>query len=860
MRHRLENYSVQINTKYFRVILSIFFLFLVVLGSACSRNRIPSAHSGVNQFIWNFEDGLQGWKAEGNAFTHQPIDGPTILTSRVIKGGRYAKLETQLSELGGQYWDVPYPINIQGRKWIGTAEAQIDSDLDILYPKNIELLSSVTKSLYPGAVVVFGFTWYFGESLVGKVSSPEFILQRPYIHFLIGGSCDARLAGLRVESKNVNGEWQEVMRVAAQDCDDEVMRRASINVSAHEGEMIRLVIYDEGGAHINVDDIHVSNRLPKAQVPMVWGLADTHAHPMSHLGFGQRLIWGSPDETLVDGPGTDHGANESRFAAALIGQLERNLDGNPEGGNVLFKLTNSCFENYRHSSSRLDYIRWQNTTHHAMSIDWMRRVYRGGLRLMVADAINSRLLDFSTSFPADQDPETDSDSYLRQIVAMKALALDNSDWMEVALSPKHAREIIADNRLAVVLSIEVDSFGDCDFANGDFSHNAENSVAGTRRCTDEDVETALEKVHDLGVRQLHMMHLTDNQFGGSAIYDDFSNANNYFINHQYSSGQYASGRSHETGVDFVLRSNMRLGESSCMLIPIKEPATPRPIVNFVGLRDSSLGLIDKMRGLGIMLAADHMSERTLDALLDIKNPNFKSDDGFTSGDGRVYPFRCEESPEPEACFMSEGWPIIFTHTNFRELSETHHRAENQKTKEQRRRVHQLGGIIAPGIISESGLSVTELTDGPTIMNLEEGIPNDCPRTSKAYAQSLELLYQEWIGMGRDITKLGVPLGTDFNGLNGSVRPRKGPECGGPLVNYENGLAPDQAFGKKWDINAQGVAHYGMLPDFLEDLREVGASRTDLRPLFLGAESYIRMWENVCSKAFDYELACNQGAE
>jgi hypothetical protein len=52
--------------------------------------------------------------------------------------------------------------------------------------------------------------------------------------------------------------------------------------------------------------------------------------------------------------------------------------------------------------------------------------------------------------------------------------------------------------------------------------------------------------------------------------------------------------------------------------------------------------------------------------------------------------------------------------------------------------------------------------------------------------------------------------------------------------------------RKWDINIDGVAHYGMLPDFLQDLRVIGFSKEDLSPLFYGAEAYIQMWEKACS--------------
>ena len=51
--------------------------------------------------------------------------------------------------------------------------------------------------------------------------------------------------------------------------------------------------------------------------------------------------------------------------------------------------------------------------------------------------------------------------------------------------------------------------------------------------------------------------------------------------------------------------------------------------------------------------------------------------------------------------------------------------------------------------------------------------------------------------------------------------------------------------RRFDINVDGMAHYGMLPDFLQDLRNVGLPRECLSPLFSSAEAYIALWERVC---------------
>ena len=48
--------------------------------------------------------------------------------------------------------------------------------------------------------------------------------------------------------------------------------------------------------------------------------------------------------------------------------------------------------------------------------------------------------------------------------------------------------------------------------------------------------------------------------------------------------------------------------------------------------------------------------------------------------------------------------------------------------------------------------------------------------------------------------------------------------------------------KTFDYNVDGMAHIGLLPDFVADLKTVGMAQSDLDMLFRSAEQYIRVWE------------------
>ena len=53
--------------------------------------------------------------------------------------------------------------------------------------------------------------------------------------------------------------------------------------------------------------------------------------------------------------------------------------------------------------------------------------------------------------------------------------------------------------------------------------------------------------------------------------------------------------------------------------------------------------------------------------------------------------------------------------------------------------------------------------------------------------------------------------------------------------------------RDFDYNLDGMAHFGMLPDFLQDLRNVGLTAEDLAPLFRSAYDYVEMW-SACAQS------------
>ncbi|MEV5803218.1 galactose-binding domain-containing protein [Streptomyces collinus] len=98
---------------------------------------------------------------------------------------------------------------------------------------------------------------------------------------------------------------------------------------------------------------------------------------------------------------------------------------------------------------------------------------------------------------------------------------------------------------------------------------------------------------------------------------------------------------------------------------------------------------------------------------------------------------------------------------------------------------------------------------------------------------------------RDKYGVGYGFGTDMNGVGGWPGPR-GADTANPVKypfrSVDGGSLIDrQTAGRRtWDLNTDGAAHYGLVPDWIEDIRRVGGQDV-VDDLFRGAESYLGTW-------------------
>jgi hypothetical protein len=184
-------------------------------------------------------------------------------------------------------------------------------------------------------------------------------------------------------------------------------------------------------------------------VAPLWGFADLHAHLMAHLAFGGKAFWGQPYDPLHPGP------QGMQYALGSCEPIHGGLiNVNPEFGHPA-------------GGGWPEFIIWPRFTtlvHQQAYIDWLYRAYQGGLRLVTCLAVNNELLATKTT---PHLPHDDKSAIQAQVTAMKEMinyvdaqtGAPGSGWLQIAYSPEEARQIIKDNRLAVILGVEVDSLG-----------------------------------------------------------------------------------------------------------------------------------------------------------------------------------------------------------------------------------------------------------------------------------------------------------------------------------------------------------------------------------------------------------------
>ena len=93
---------------------------------------------------------------------------------------------------------------------------------------------------------------------------------------------------------------------------------------------------------------------------------------------------------------------------------------------------------------------------------------------------------------------------------------------------------------------------------------------------------------------------------------------------------------------------------------------------------------------------------------------------------------------------------------------------------------------------------------------------------------------------------GFGYGADMNGFAHQGEPRAGDNAVTyPFTSFDGGVTVDrQRSGERvFDYTADGMAHYGMFPDWVEDLRKLAGPEI-VDDMARGTEAYLQMWERA----------------
>ncbi len=571
----------------------------------------------------------------------------------------------------------------------------------------------------------------------------------------------------------------------------------------------------------------VASAFPRVQLTVdeiLSGWADLHTHPMINLAMAGKLVHGGvdigsflPQDLSCKGP-----TRATSIAQALS-------DDRPShGGHDLFNFT--CGDEFRNKiiipgfqagnkalvtpgAARgfpdfTHWPKWNDITHQKMWFEWIRRARDGGLRVMVALATNNKTLGDAVSGSGETIKTDDKSSADLQLSELRMFIGRHPDFMELALGPADIKRIVQANKIAVVLGVEIDNIG---------NFNLLPPGALTGFTAEAVISGEIKRLYDAGVRYILPVHVMDNAFGGTAIYENgFNTSNRREAGHfwEIECAAAADGITHtyNSGTDWFEVFKQSAGAFVKLGInPLDRPPAPpvcppgRGHRNVRTLTANGVFAIKQMMKRGMIVDIDHMSNKAADSTLAI---------------GKTF-----------------DYPLVSGHSGIRVAGKPHSDGENSRTREQLQKISQLHGMFGLG-------------------------------TAGVHAYDWAKEYQTAINvMGGSYQNGAVSFGTD---LNGFVKgPVMGNEKGARLNRVVYDVASDPtsiprskasdspisgAF-KTWDYNTEGVAHYGLLRDFVVDIKTAPATATAGLPgselvdnhLNRSANYFWQMWKRIESR-------------
>jgi microsomal dipeptidase-like Zn-dependent dipeptidase len=385
-------------------------------------------------------------------------------------------------------------------------------------------------------------------------------------------------------------------------------------------------------------------------------------------------------------------------------------------------------------SNYIDFPRWNSFFHQMMHITWVRRSYEGGQRLMVVPVGTAKSWEYATTTDGHMAPA--KENIEKGIAELKRIVAANSDWMQIALTPQQAREIVLNNKMAIIIGIEQGEIG-----------SYFNSVI--------DEVTWLEQQ---GIRHVFPIHNIDNNLGGAAVFNSALNSYNDLVRRSSNDGpitafkvREGNGNSNDetrTAIKLdrtFMRQNFRLlpiaGFGNIPFFYLNDVPSDYTYdaftfhKNAAGLQNTGRQYIKELMKRGMIIDLDHMSDLSQN--------------------------------ETVTMMKAYQYPMVAGHANFRDLRRNSNETSGDNKEAKLRTEFTIFDSRADDIVNSGGMfglmnqqnDINTAKDCPVINNASGGTPS--------FAQAYWYAYQKTKG------QYGIAFGSDFNGFAPQTAPRFG---------------------------------------------------------------------------------------
>lgn len=442
-------------------------------------------------------------------------------------------------------------------------------------------------------------------------------------------------------------------------------------------------------------------------------------------------------------------------------------------------------------------------THEGMYYKWVERAWRAGLRIMVNELVENEVLcTLNSTLKLKPQSCNEMDMAVAQVQTMRNLQdyIDAQEggpgkgWFRLVDSPAQARQVIAQGKLAVVLGVEISHIFNCKLTYGLLPGLPESSG-----CSEQVIDEQIDRLDKLGVRQLFPVHEFDNALGGNGIFDGLVlnlgnrlDTGRFWTTYDCPEDEYyyAAGADMTTvpgafDSDDPLTALLRTlaGGTAPVYKSNKRQCNAR---SMTPLGQYAIG---KMMDRGMIIDLDHLELKMKSEVIDMAR--------------------------------TRGYPLTSTHGGHGGISMA-----------QARDIFRLGGLI----YDYKG-------DG-------KGYVSEFKRARSTHAASGSP-HQFAFGFGADTNGMGAQADArSGDGLKPVTYPFtlfSGPDWGSEFSSLKPVVFAKQKSGERiYDTDRDGQAHYGLVADWVEEVRLEGGSEA-LSALYRSAEVYLQMWERAQAK-------------